>query len=393
MTSALHNIKVLDLSRILAGPSATQILGDLGADVVKVEKPGEGDDTRKWGPPYLADSQGRNTTESAYYLGCNRNKRSLALDFTTAEGKATLIELAKKADVLVENYKVGTLGKYGLGYEQLREVNPRLVYCSLTGFGQTGPEANRAGYDFMVQGMGGIMSLTGEPDGMPMKTGVAIADLMAGMYAVTGILAALQARTHTGKGQLVDISLFDTQVAWLSNLGQYYLTSGKIPPRMGNAHTTIVPYQVFEVADGHAILAIGNDSQFAKFAELAGRPEWASDARFATNNQRVLNRDTLVPLVADAMRSRTKAEWIGKLEALGVPCGPINNLEEVFDNPQIAAREMIIEMDHPLGIVPQMLIGSPLKLSDTPVAYRHAPPLLGQHSEAILGDWLEKKPV
>lgn len=389
MPQALSDVKVLDLSRILAGPSATQILGDLGADVVKIEKPGEGDDTRKWGPPYLTDSTGKNTTESAYYLGCNRNKRSLALDFTTAPGKATLMELAKKADVLVENYKVGTLAKYGLDYESLKAINPRLIYCSLTGFGQTGPEAQRAGYDFMVQGMGGIMSLTGEPDGMPMKTGVAIADIMAGMYAVTGILAALHARTHTGKGQFVDIALFDTQVAWLANLGQYYLTSGNLPPRMGNAHATIVPYQVFEVADGHLILAVGNDSQFAKFCEFAGQP-WARDARYATNSQRVINRAELVPLVAAVMKTKTRAEWLQGLEPLGVPCGPINNLAEVFSHPQTTAREMVIEMAHPLSPKPEKLIGSPLRLSDTPVSYRHAPPTLGQQSAEILSDWLGK---
>lgn len=388
MRPALLDIKVLDLSRILAGPSATQILGDLGADVVKVEKPGEGDDTRTWGPPYLTDKDGKNTTESAYYLCCNRNKRSLALDFTTPEGKATLLALVQKADILVENYKVGTLARYGLDYASLSALNPRLVYCSLTGFGQTGPEAGRAGYDFMVQGMGGIMSMTGEPDGMPMKTGVAIADLMAGMYAATGILAALQARTHTGRGQHLDISLFDTQVAWLANLGQYYLTSGRLPPRMGNAHSTIVPYQVFEVADGHVILAVGNDSQFAKFCDFANKPEWSADPRFATNSQRVVNRETLVPLIGAVMKTRSKAAWLQGLEPLGVPCGPINKLDEVFAHPQTLARDMVVEMAHSLSPNPQMLIGSPLRLSDTPVAYRHAPPILGQHNEEILQDWL-----
>lgn len=391
MNSALHDIKVLDLSRILAGPSATQTLGDLGADVIKIEKPLEGDDTRKWGPPYLTDKDGNKTSESAYYLCCNRNKRSLALDFTTAKDKATLLALVKQADILVENYKVGTLAKYGLDYTSLHAINPRLIYCSLTGFGQTGPEASRAGYDFMVQGMGGIMSLTGEPDGMPMKTGVAIADIMAGMYATTAILAALHARTHTGKGQHIDIGLFDTQVAWLANLGQYYLTSGKLPPRMGNAHTTIVPYQVFEVADGHIILAVGNDSQFARFAAHAGKPDWAQDTRYSTNNQRVTNRDQLIPLITEIMKTRSKAQWLEGLEPLGVPCGPINQLDEVFAHEQTTAREMVIEMDHALTPNPVMLIGSPIKLSDTPVSYRHAPPTLGQQSEEILQDWLGSK--
>lgn len=393
MATALLDLKVLDLSRILAGPSATQTLGDLGADVVKIEKPQEGDDTRKWGPPYLADKDGNKTTESAYYLCCNRNKRSLALDFTTPDGKATLLELVKKADVLIENYKVGTLAKYGLDYASLEKINPRLIYCSLTGFGQSGPDAARAGYDFMVQGMGGIMSMTGEPDGMPMKTGVAVADIMAGMYATTAILAAVHARTHTGKGQFIDIALFDTQVAWLANLGQYYLTSGKLPPRMGNAHSTIVPYQVFAVADGHVILAVGNDSQFAKFAEFAGKPEWALDARYATNSQRVINRAELVPLLAECMLTKTKAEWLDGLEPLGVPCGPINQIDEVFAHPQTVARDMVIEMPHPLTPDTQKLIGSPIKLSDTPVSYRYAPPTLGQHSAQILRDWLGKQKV
>lgn len=388
MAGALHGIRVLDLSRILAGPSATQILGDLGADVVKVEKPGEGDDTRKWGPPYLKDPAGQDSSESAYYLACNRNKRSLALDFTTPEGNATLRQLAARADILVENYKVGTLAKYGLGYEELQALNPRLIYCSLTGFGQTGPDAGKAGYDFMVQGLGGIMAVTGEPDGQPMKVGVAVADLMAGMYAVTGILAALNARHSSGKGQLVDIALLDTQVAWLSNLGQYYLTSGRVPPRMGNAHTTIVPYEVFAVADGHIILAVGNDNQFARFATFAGHPEWATDTRFATNKARVEYRDILVPLVRQCLLGKTKAAWLGGLEALGVPCGPINQLDEVFALPQLAAREMVTSMAHPLSEAPVKLIGSPLKLSATPVNYRYAPPTLGADSETILKEWL-----
>lgn len=384
----LHGIKVLDLSRILAGPSATQLLGDLGADVVKVEKPGEGDDTRSWGPPFLKDAEGKDTNESAYFLACNRNKRSLTLDFTKLEGQQLARQLAEKADVLIENYKVGTLAKYGLDYASLSALNPRLVYCSLTGFGQTGPYATRAGYDFMVQGMGGIMSMTGEKDGQPMKVGVAVADIMAGMYAATGILAALNARHSTGKGQLIDLALLDTQVSWLANLGQYYLTSGKLPPRMGNAHSTIVPYEVFATKDGHVILAVGNDSQFAKFCDFAGHAQWAADERFTANTARVKNRETLLPLIRDVMLTKTKAEWLAGLEAVGVPCGPINGIDEVFADPQVKARQMITQMKHPDSPAPISLIASPLKFSDTPVSYRHTPPTLGQQSEEILRDWL-----
>ncbi len=386
--SPLHGIKVLDLSRILAGPSATQILGDLGADVVKLEKPGEGDDTRRWGPPYLEQS-----AESAYYLSCNRNKRSVALDFTTPDGQKLVQKLAAQADVLIENYKVGTLARYGLDYVSLSHINPRLVYCSLTGFGQTGPYAHRAGYDFMIQGMGGIMSLTGEPDGAPMKVGVAVADMMAGLYAVTGILAALQARHTSGTGQHIDLALLDTQVAWLGNMGQYYLTSGQLPDRVGNAHPTIVPYEVFAVADGHIILAIGNDSQFAKFCHFAGRADWAVDVRFATNPARVTHRETLLPLLRPVMLTKSKAEWLSGLEPLGVPCGPINNLDAVFADPQVKARGMTTTLPHPLSAQPIELIASPLKFSATPVSYRHAPPTLGQHTADVLQDWLGHRAV
>lgn len=385
---ALSGIKVLDLSRILAGPSATQVLGDLGADVVKIEKPGEGDDTRSWGPPYLKDANGQDTTESAYYLSANRNKRSLTLDFTTREGQTLAQQLIAKADILIENYKVGTLAKYGLDYASAQKINPRLIYCSLTGFGQTGPAAGRAGYDFMIQGMGGIMSLTGEPDGQPVKVGVAIADLMAGMYAATGILAALHAREKTGRGQQVDIALLDTQIAWLANLGQYYLTSHTLPPRMGNAHATIVPYEAFATADGHVILAIGNDSQFAKFSQFAGYPHLADDPLFKSNSDRVCNRAVLVPLVRTIMLSKSKAEWLSGLEQLGVPCGPINRLDEVFADEQVKARGMTTTLPHPLTPEPVELMASPLKLSETPVTYRHAPPPLGQHSAEILEEWL-----
>ncbi|MFM2044809.1 MAG: hypothetical protein RLY86_3385 [Pseudomonadota bacterium] len=386
-TGPLAGLKVLDMSRILAGPSATQMLGDLGADVVKVEKPDAGDDTRGWGPPFLADAAGGETRESSYYLSCNRNKRSIALDFTTAEGKALLLRLIGQADVLIENYKTGTLARYGLGYEELRAAHPRLVYLSLTGFGQTGPYANRAGYDFLVQGMGGIMSLTGEPAGPPMKTGVAIADLMAGMYAAVSILAALRHRDATGQGQHIDLSLLDAQVAWLSNAGQYFLTSGRAPARYGNGHPTIVPYQTFQAADGWIILAVGNDEQFRKFCAFAGHPEIAKDDRFAANRNRVRNRDTLVPLLAAIIRERPAADWLTGLEGVGVPCGPINDIAAVFADPQVLARGMRITMDH-AAAGPVDLIGSPMKFSATPVTYRHAPPMLGQHTAEVLADWL-----
>lgn len=387
-TGPLAGIRVLDMSRVLAGPSATQILGDLGADVVKVEKPGQGDDTRAWGPPFVRDADGRDTGESAYYLSANRNKRSLTLDFTTQAGRALALQLVGHADVLVENYRTGTLAKHGLGYENLRDAYPRLIYCSITGFGQTGPYAERAGYDYLVQGMGGIMSLTGEPDGAPMKTGVAIADLMCGTYAAIAILAALRHRDVSGRGQAVDMSLLDTQVAWLSNAGQYYLTGGRPTPRLGNGHPTIVPYQTFATADGWVILAVGNDEQFARFCRVAGRDDLADDPMYATNRARVRNRDSLVPTVARLMAARPSAHWLAALEAVGVPCGPINDLPAVFDDPQVRARAMRVAMPHPLAPEPVDLIASPLKFSDTPVNYRHAPPTLGQHTDEVLADWL-----
>ncbi|QJE73115.1 CoA transferase [Aerophototrophica crusticola] len=389
VTGPLAGIKVLDMSRILAGPSATQILGDLGADVVKVEKPGEGDDTRKWGPPFVKDADGNETAESSYYLSCNRNKRSLTLDFTKPEGKALALRLVGKADVLVENYKTGTLAKYGLAYDDLRDAHPRLVYCSLTGFGQTGPYAPRAGYDFLVQGMGGIMSLTGEPGGEPMKAGVAIADLMAGMYATVAILAALRHRDQSGRGQHIDMALLDSQVAWLSNAGQYFLTSGQVTPRYGNGHPTIVPYQTFQAADGWIILAVGNDEQFRKFCAFAGCPELAADERYARNRARVANRGELVPVLAGIIAAKPAAYWLEGLEPLGVPCGPINRLDQVFADPQVLAREMVVRMPHAAAPEPVPLIGSPLKFSDTPVNYRHAPPTLGQHTGEVLGEWLK----
>ncbi|MEQ9814287.1 MAG: CaiB/BaiF CoA-transferase family protein [Azospirillaceae bacterium] len=385
---ALQGVRILDLSRVLAGPSATQLLGDLGADVVKVERPGMGDDTRKWGPPYVHDNDGRPTAESAYYLSANRNKRSIALDLTDPAGKAVLMRLIARADILVENFKVGDLARRGLGYADLKADHPGLIYCSITGFGQTGPYAGRAGYDYLIQGMGGIMSLTGEPAGMPMKVGVAIADLMAGMYSTVAILAALDHRRRTGEGQHLDISLLDCQVAWLSNAAQYYLTSGEVTPRLGNAHPNIVPYQVFETLDGHLILAVGNDGQFAKFAGAAGHPEWIDRPGFATNPERVGNRAEVVAAIAEVMRSRPRDWWLRELEAAGVPCGPINTIDQVFDDPHVQARGMRIAMDHKASGRPVDLIGSPIKMSATPPAYRHAPPACGENGNAVLADWL-----
>jgi crotonobetainyl-CoA:carnitine CoA-transferase CaiB-like acyl-CoA transferase len=385
---ALAGLKVLDLTRVLAGPSATQILGDLGADVVKVERPGVGDDTRKWGPPLLQDADGADTSESAYYLSANRNKRSIAIDFTEGEGRALLRRLVARADVLVENYKLGDLARYGLGYDDLKDEFPALIYCSITGFGQTGPYAARAGYDYLVQAMGGIMSLTGPVDGEPMKVGVAIADLMTGTYAAVGILAALDHRRRTGRGQMVDMALLDTQVAWLSNAGQYYLTSGVPTPRTGNGHPTIVPYQAFRASDEYLILAVGNDSQFAKFCAVAGRPELAADPRFATNQARVRNREVLVPIVAGLIAEKSRGHWLEALEARQVPCGPINTIDQVFADPQVVARGMRIEMPHPLAPAPVALIGSPIRMSETPVSYRHAPPVCGADGVEVLRDWL-----
>ncbi len=374
-TGPLKGIRVFDMTRILAGPSATQILGDMGAEIFKIEKPLEGDDTRKWGPPFLKDKDGNETQESAYYLSANRNKKSLTLDFTQPDGLALAKKLIAKSDIFFENYKAGSLDKYGLGYDQLKKEFPRLIYCSLTGFGHAGPYKDRAGYDFLIQGMGGIMSLTGPADGEPFKVGVAVSDLMAGMYALSGILAALYSREKTGQGQFIDVSLMDTQVAWLSNAGQYYLTGGTVTPRMGNAHPTIVPYQVFKASDAYLILAIGNDKQFKDFCLFAGRPELADDARFRENKNRVRNRDAIVPLVQDLIAQKTQGEWIDGLEKAGVPCGPVNDLEQVFAHPQVRARGMTVDMQHPLAAEPVTLIANPLKFSATPVSHRRAPPL------------------
>jgi formyl-CoA transferase len=387
MPGALSHIRVLDLTRILAGPWCTQILADLGAEVIKIERPGGGDDTRSWGPPYLKDTDGNDTRESAYYLSCNRGKKSVALDVSTHEGQDIVRKLASQSDLLIENYKVGGLRQYGLDYESLKAVNPRLIYCSITGFGQTGPYASNAGYDFIIQAMGGMMSITGErddlPGGGPQKVGVAVSDLMTGMYATVALLAALAHRERTGEGQYIDMALLDSEVAMVANLGSNYLVSGKAPGRMGNAHQNIVPYQSFATADGHMILAVGNDNQFSKLCSVAGRPELAQDPRFATNPNRVRNRPILVPVVAEIMRTRTTRQWLEALEPAGVPVGPINNLAQVFEDPQVRARGMKVEAPHPAaGKVP--MVASPMKLSATPVEHRTAPPTLGQHTDEIL---------
>jgi crotonobetainyl-CoA:carnitine CoA-transferase CaiB-like acyl-CoA transferase len=384
---ALAGVRVLDLSRVLAGPWCTQTLADLGADVIKIERPGSGDDTRAWGPPYLKDADGRDTTEAAYFLGANRNKRSLAVDLATPEGQAVVRRLAGQVDVLVENFKVGDLARYGLDAQSLLAEHPGLVICSITGFGQTGPYAERAGYDYAIQGMGGLMSVTGErddlPGGGPQKVGVAVADLFTGLYSTVAILAALRHRDATGQGQLIDMALLDTQLATLANLGSNYLCSGQVPGRMGNAHQNIVPYQTFEASDGHLILAVGNDRQFAKFCDVAGHPAWAADPRFATNAERVRHRAVLVPLLADAIRQRPRDSWLAALEAAKVPCGSINSIAEALNDPQAQARGAVVAMPHPL--TPDLrLVASPLRLSATPVSYRHPPPLLGQHSRELL---------
>lgn len=386
---ALTGIRVLDLSRILAGPSATQIFGDLGADVVKVEKPGEGDDTRKWGPPYQKDDDGVETQESAYYLAANRNKRSIALDLGNPQDLAQIHKLLARADVLVENYKVGGLAKYGLAYEQIKDHYPKLVYCSVTGFGQTGSYAKRPGYDFLIQGMGGIMSLTGDPDGIPMKVGVGIADVMTGMYAAVGILAALRHRDQTGLGQHIDISLLDTQISWLVNAGTNYLMDRKVPQRLGNGHPNIVPYQVFNASDSPLILAVGNDAQFRRFCEVAGLNALADDPRFATNVQRIANRKEVCDAIDVSLKSRPRAEWLKELEAVGVPCGPVNNLQDVFNDPHVRERGSELQMPCEWAEGGQIsLLANPLKLSLTPPTYRMPPPRLNEHMDEVLADWL-----
>jgi crotonobetainyl-CoA:carnitine CoA-transferase CaiB-like acyl-CoA transferase len=396
MTS-LAGIRVLDLSRVLAGPWCTQTLADLGADVIKIERPGTGDDTRTWGPPFLKDAAGADTAEAAYYLGTNRNKRSVTCDISQPAGQALIRELTPHCDVFIENFKVGDMARYGLDYPALSALNPRLVYCSITGFGQTGPYRERAGYDYAIQGIGGLMSVTGERDdlgGGPQKVGVAVADLFTGMYATVGILAALRHAEHTGQGQYLDMALLDAQVAMLANLGANYLVSGNVPARAGNAHQNIVPYQVFEVApaaDGHkdhVIIAVGNDTQYANFCEVAGHRDLATDPRFAKNQDRVRNRAVLVPLLAAVMKTRPKAQWLAALEQAKVPCGAINNLGEVFADPHVNQRGMVTHWQHPLQ--PDLkLVSSPLKLSATPVRAELPPPLLGQHTDEVLRELLD----
>ena len=387
----LTGIRVLDLSRVLAGPWASQILGDLGADVVKVERPGSGDDTRAWGPPWLKDADGQPTRESAYFLCTNRNKRSITVDMASPEGQQTLHELAAKADIVLENFKTGGLQQYGLDYASLNAINPRLIYCSITGFGQSGPYAARPGYDFLIQAMGGLMSITGVPDDEagagPQKVGVALTDILTGLYATIGILAALQERNHSGLGQHIDTALLDVQVATLANQASNYLVGGVVPRRMGNAHPSIVPYQTFPTADSDMILAVGNDGQFARFCQVAGHPEWAQDERFATNPQRVRHRTELIPLLRQTTVMRTTAEWVSALEQADVPCGPVNQLDQVFADPQVQARGIRVDLPHPLGTV--STVASPVRLSATPVQYRRPPPLVGQHTEEVLRDWLQ----
>jgi formyl-CoA transferase len=387
----LAGVTVLDLSRILAGPWATQVLADLGAEVIKIEKPGEGDDTRRWGPPWLAAADGTPTEESAYYLATNRNKRSVAIDLAQAEGAGLVRRLALGADVLVENFKVGGLAKYGLDWPSLSQANPRLVYCSITGYGQTGPNAHRAGYDAAIQAEAGLMSITGEPDGAPgagpQKVGVAVSDLMTGMYAVAGILAALRHAERTGKGQHLDLSLYDTQVGWLANQAMNWLVGGVVPGRRGTAHPNIVPYQVMPAADGYFMLAVGNDAQFRRCCEVLELPGLADDPRFATNAARVAHREALIPVLAERFRSRPASEWLAALEAATVPCGPVNTIDAVFASDQARARGLRVDLPHPrAGSVPQL--ASPLRLSATPVEYRLGPPLLGADTREVLAERL-----
>jgi crotonobetainyl-CoA:carnitine CoA-transferase CaiB-like acyl-CoA transferase len=391
MSGALSHIRVLDLSRVLAGPWAGQILADLGAEVIKIERPKVGDATRHWGPPFLQNAAGENTSEAAYYLSANRNKQSVTVDFTQTEGQLLVREMVAKADILIENFKVGGLAAYGLDYATLKELNPRLIYCSITGFGQDGPYAKRAGYDFMIQGLGGLMSLTGRADeeagAGPVKVGVALTDILTGLYSTAAILAALASRDQTGNGQHIDMALLDVQVACLANQAMNYLTTGVAPRRLGNAHPNIVPYQDFPTADGDIILTVGNDGQFRKFCEVAGLAALAVDSRFSTNQARVAHRAELIPLIRQATVFKTTAEWLVALEQAGVPCGPINDLQQVFADPQVQARGLRVDLPHPLaGSVPQ--VASPIRLSATPVQYRNAPPLLGEHTEQVLQQWL-----
>jgi crotonobetainyl-CoA:carnitine CoA-transferase CaiB-like acyl-CoA transferase len=382
MAGPLAGFRVLDLSRILAGPWASQMLADLGAEVIKIERPGGGDDTRGWAPPYMPDESGEETSESAYFHGANRGKQSVCIDMAKAEGQQLLHDLVQHCDVVIENFKLGGLKKYSLDYESLKSINSAVVYCSITGFGQSGPYAERAGYDFMIQAMGGMMSVTGESDGQPMKIGVALADILTGLYAANAIQAALIHQMKTGQGQYIDMALLDVQVATLANQAMNYLATGVSPGRLGNAHPNIVPYQAFETQDGYIILAIGNDTQFERFCDFAGT-SWFEDARYASNSARVKNREELVPQVAEVMRGKDSEIWLAELNQRGIPCGPINTLDQVFADPQVLHRGIQLSLDHPTaGKVAS--VANPIKLSQTPIEYEQAPPLLGQHTHQVL---------
>ncbi|MDP9897279.1 formyl-CoA transferase [Variovorax boronicumulans] len=391
--AALDGIKVLDLSRVLAGPWCTQILADLGADVIKIERPGVGDDTRTWGPPFIKDADGNDTDQASYFTACNRNKRSVTVDMATAEGQALLQQMAAQADIVVENFKTGGLKQYGLDQESLRAANPRLIYCSVTGFGHDGPYAERAGYDLMIQAMTGMMSITGRPDdvpgGGPLRVGVALTDLFTGVYASTAILAALQVRDRTGEGQHIDMALLDVGMAILANQASAFLNTGKAPQRQGNTHPSLAPYQDFPTLDGSMLLAIGNNGQFARFCEAAGHAEWAADARFATNTLRVKHRGVLIPMMEELTRTRTTADWVTLLEDKAVPCGPINDIAQAFDDAQVKARGLAVTLprDAGDGIASITGVASPLRLSATPPVLRHAPPALGQHTREVLAEF------
>ena len=389
MAGPLSGIRVVDLTRILAGPSCTQILGDLGADVIKIEMPGAGDDTRRWGPPFLPDDKDQPTAESAYFACANRNKRSVTINISAPEGQKLIQDLIKKSDVLVENFKFGGLAKYGLAYDDLKAANPGLVYCSITGFGHTGPYAKRPGYDVLMQGMGGLMSVTGAVDGEPQKCGVPISDLMAGMYASVSICAALRHREKTGEGQAIDIGMLDTTIAMMANQALNYLASDEVPPRLGNEHPNIAPYQVFPTGDGNIIVACGSEQQFQRLCEIMDRPDIPQDPRFTVNKQRLAHRQELVDVLNPIFQSKPSAYWLEVLEQHSISCGPINDLGQTFADPHVQARGMRLEMEHPAtGGRPVALVASPVRLSETGVEYRHAPPLLGQHTEEVLGEVL-----
>jgi crotonobetainyl-CoA:carnitine CoA-transferase CaiB-like acyl-CoA transferase len=395
MVAPLSHLRVLDMSRILAGPWAGQTLADLGAEVIKIERCNSGDDTRSWGPPFIEDTDGNQTNESAYFLSANRGKKSLALDISKPEGQEIVRKLAAKSDILIENYKVGGLARYGLGYEDLKKVNPGLIYCSITGFGQTGPYASRAGYDFLIQAMGGLMSVTGEkddqPGGGPQKIGVALCDVLTGLYTNIAALSGIMQRERTGEGCHIDMALLDVTAVTMANQALNFLVTGNAPQRMGNAHPNIVPYEAFRASDQYIIVAVGNDGQFARFVEAAGKPELAADERFSTNAGRVDNREVLLPIIRDFIAEKTGAEWIEALEKVGVPCGPINNMEQVFAHPQIQERGLQMEMEHPLaGSVPQ--VSSPIRITGEELEYQNAPPTLGQHTEDVLTRVLEMDP-